>query len=298
MGGGLSMLAAMPTGTELMLAGLVLVVGFLYSSVGHAGASGYLAAMALFGIAPDVMKPTALLLNILVAVIGTWQFVRAGHFDWKLFWPFAVMSVPLAFVGGTIRLPPEYYKPFIGLVLLFSAWRIAAVAMKSARATGAEPPTRSPPLGVALGAGAVLGFVSGLTGVGGGIFLSPLLLLCRWAEPKTTAAVSAAFILVNSVSGIAGWASKPGAMWPGWEFLLPLGIAAIVGGGVGSYLGSRKLDPRAIRWLLAVVLVIAGAKLCWEGVETFVAHQSRTSHAVGVGRRCPQPPMADMGRAG
>ncbi len=270
----------MPTETVVMLAALVLVVGFMYSSVGHAGASGYLAAMALFGIAPDVMKPAALVLNILVAVIGTVQFWRAGHFDWKLFWPFAITSVPLAFLGGTIKLPPEFYKPFIGLVLLFSAWRIAAVAMKARSPSGTEPPTRSVPVGAALTAGAVLGFVSGLTGVGGGIFLSPLLLLCRWAEPKKTAAVSAGFILVNSISGIAGWASKPGAALPRTEFLLPLCVAAVFGGLVGAYLGSRKFDTRAIRWMLAVVLVIAGAKLCWEGVETMTKAQG------------PKPPAA------
>ena len=193
----------MPTESIAILGALILIVGFMYSSVGHAGASGYLAVMALMGIAPDVMKPTALILNILVAMIGTAQFMRAGHFDWKLFWPFAAASVPLAFLGGMIKLPPEYYKPFIGLVLLFSAWRIAAVAMRSK--TRVEPPVREVSMPIALNAGAVLGFVSGLTGVGGGIFLSPLLLLFRWAAPKKTAAVSAAFILVNSISGIAGW---------------------------------------------------------------------------------------------
>ena len=256
----------MTTEAIAILAAMVLVVGFLYSSVGHAGASGYLAVMALMGIAPSVMKPTGLVLNILVAVVGTVQFWRAGYFNWKLFWPFALTSVPLALWGGTMDLGPEYYKPFIGLVLLLSAWRIAATAMRRSRAS--EQPTTPVRLPVALGVGALLGFVSGLTGVGGGIFLSPLLLLCRWAEPKQTAAVSAAFILVNSISGIVGWASKPGATLPSMRMLVPLAVAAVIGGMIGSYLGSRKFDTRMIRWMLAVVLVIAGAKLVWEGVGT------------------------------
>jgi hypothetical protein len=269
-----------PTGSELALAGLILIVGLLYSSVGHAGASGYLAAMGLMGVAPGAMKPTALILNILVAAIGTIQFRRAGHFDWKLFWPFAVASVPLAFLGGMVDLPPEYYKPFIGLVLVFSAWRIAAAARSSCVG---ERPTKRVTMPMALGAGATLGFISGMTGVGGGIFLSPLLLLCRWAEPKKAAAASAAFILVNSISGIAGWASKSGSTPPAMELLLPLCTAAAIGGAIGSYLGSRRFDPRMIRWILAVVLVIAGGKLVWEGVET-MGHAPRANGKVPMAK--------------
>jgi uncharacterized membrane protein YfcA len=247
----------MSESTVLVLAVLILVVGFLYSSVGHAGASGYLAVMALMCVAPDVMKPTALALNIVVAIIGTVQFALAGHFRWRLFWPFAVASIPLAYLGGRITLPPEYYRPLVGLVLLFSAWRLW---MGSLAAT--EPRTHEPRIGASIAAGGLLGFVSGLTGTGGGIFLSPLMLLMKWADPKKTAATSAAFILVNSISGITGALRA--------ELHLPAALAwwcaaAGAGGLAGSYLGSRKLEGRALRRLLAVVLVLAGGKLLLGG---------------------------------
>lgn len=243
----------MPPLSLAITAALILIVAFLYSAVGHAGASGYLAAMAIMGVAPDVMKPTALILNILVATITTIQFARAGHFRWSLFWPFAVASIPLAYFGGRIILPPEYYKPAIGLILLFSAWRMLAASLKPV-----EAEAKPPPLPIALGAGAVLGFISGLTGTGGGIFLSPLMLICKWADPKKTGAVSAAFILVNSIAGIIGFYTTKGSIptpVPAWA------ICAIAGGLVGSYLGARRFNNRTIRRLLAAVLVIAGAKL-------------------------------------
>lgn len=241
-----------------ILAGLFLLVGFLYSSVGHAGASGYLAVMGLWGMSAAVMKPTSLALNIVVAVIGTIQFVSAGHFRWRLFWPFAVMSIPLAFVGGMVKLPPEVYKPLIGAVLLFSAWRLWVGSLKSE-----EPQTTTPPLPVALGAGGALGFASGLTGTGGGIFLSPLILLCKWAGPKETAAVSVVFILVNSISGLAGAISKGATLPSGiWVWC----VAAALGGLVGSYLGARRFGGRTLRRLLAIVLVVAGCALVWEGI--------------------------------
>jgi len=242
----------MATGTIIALAALILVVAFLYSYVGHAGASGYLAAMALMGIAPDVMKPTALALNILVATIGSIQFARAGHFDWRLFWPFAIASIPTAFLGGRIHVPAQYYKALIGAVLLLSAFRLAVGIPKS------EPGTRPPPLPLAIAIGALLGFVSGLTGTGGGIFLSPLILLCGWADPKRTAGVSAVFILVNSISGILGLFSAAGTLPPA----VPLWAgAALVGGLAGSYLGARRFSSPTLRRLLAIVLVVAGAKL-------------------------------------
>jgi uncharacterized protein len=242
----------MPDGSTIALAALILIVACLYSSVGHAGASGYLAAMALMGTAPEVMKPTALSLNILVATVASIQFAGAGHFTWRLFWPFAVASIPAAFLGGRIHLPGQYYKPLIGAVLLFSAWRLA---VKSTRgAPGVHPPA---PFAM-ISLGALLGFVAGLTGTGGGIFLSPLLLLCGWADAKKTAGVSSVFILVNSISGIAGVLSSHGKLPPA----VPLWAgAALAGGLAGSWLGSRRLDPLAIRRLLAVVLVIAGSKL-------------------------------------
>jgi uncharacterized membrane protein YfcA len=242
----------MPEPATLALGAAILVIAFLYSSVGHAGASGYLAAMALVGVSPEVMKPTALSLNVLVASITTIQFARAGHFSWPLFWPLAAASIPAAFLGGWIVLPAAYYRPLIGVVLLFSAWRMAVTSRRP------ETATRLPPRPQLLLAGGLLGFAAGLTGTGGGIFLSPLLLLCGWAGAKRTSAVSAVFILVNSVSGIAGLVAKTGAL-PG---AIPLWAAcALAGGVVGSTLGARRFDPGTLRRLLAVVLVIAGAKL-------------------------------------
>ena len=244
--------AAMPESTILLLSLLILIVAFLYSSVGHAGASGYLAAMALMGMAPQVMKPTSLALNILVAAITSIQFARSGHFHWRLFWPFAAASVPMAFLGGRIVLPGEYYRPLVGVVLWLSALRLVMATPKS----GGE--VRPPPVPVALGIGAALGLLSGLTGTGGGIFLSPLIVLCGWADPKKTGGVSAVFILVNSISGIAGLLSKVGTLPPAVPLWL---VAAAAGGLSGSYLGSRKFDALTLRRLMAVVLAIAGAKL-------------------------------------
>src|SRR5438105_14687499 len=174
------------------------VIAFLYSSVGHAGASGYIATMTLFGIAPTAIRPTALVLNILVASIGAFQFWRAGHFSWKLFWPFALLSIPAAYLGGYLQPSASVLRVLIGLVLLFSAVRL--IFRRN------DPPnvlTPSQPTAISVGAG--LGFLSGLTGTGGGIFLTPLLLFCRWAHIRQAAAVSALFILVNSIAGLVGY---------------------------------------------------------------------------------------------
>ena len=235
------------------LTGLIFLAALLYSSVGHAGASGYLAAMALFSVAPVVMKPAALTLNILVALIGTVQFARAGCFSWHIFWPFAVASVPCAFLGGRVQLPVEAYRPVVGVVLLFAAIRLLMHTRAAAAAR-----VRLPALPVMLGTGAVIGFLSGLTGVGGGIFLTPLLLLMGWAETRQAAGVSVPFILVNSLSGMAGLLTH--------GVKLPAGIAlwalAAAGGGlIGSHFGSRKFAGTTLRRVLAVVLVIAGLKL-------------------------------------
>lgn len=255
----------MPESTEVILAALFLLVAFLYSTVGHAGASGYLAVMALVGVSDAIWKPTSFSLNILVATVTTIQFARAGHFSWRLFWPFALLSIPAAFLGGKILLPTHVFKIVIGAVLLFSAWRLALTGPRTAPAR-----TRPPPVPFAIGVGAVLGFVAGLTGTGGGIFLSPLMLLCGWADTKRTAAASAVFILVNSVSGLAGLYSRFGTLPPA----IPLWGGAVVAGGLfGSQLGSRILGGRTLRRLLAVVLVMAGAKLIF-----------------GLGDPVPKPP--------
>ena len=232
---------------------LIFLAAILYSSVGHAGASGYLAAMALMGLTPDVMKPTALCLNILVATIATARFARAGYFSWTIFWPFAMTSIPLAFLGGAIRLPFHYYNAAVGAVLLFAALRLIYSATKTTQAE-----TKPAPFFAALLAGGGIGLLSGLTGVGGGIFLSPLLLLANWATMRQTAAVSAAFILVNSIAGLAGNLASVQYLPP----QIPIwAVAAGVGGIIGSELGSRRVAPTAMRYTLAAVLVIAGCKM-------------------------------------
>lgn len=237
--------------TLILLTAGVFVIALLYSSVGHAGASGYIAVMSLLSLAPAEIKPIALALNILVASIGSFQFWRAGHFSWSLFWPFALLSVPFAFLGGYLDLPTHAFKVIVGIVLLVSA----AQFLVRPPAEGEPHPPAKP---LAMGAGAGLGLLSGLTGTGGGIFLTPLLLFLRWARTKTAAATSALFILVNSTSGLLGNLSAR-QTFP--EFGISLLVAAGVGGAIGSHLGSRRLEPLVIKRLLAVVLVIAGLKL-------------------------------------
>jgi uncharacterized protein len=207
--------------------------------------------MTLWGIAPTTIRPTALVLNILVASIGAFQFWRAGHFTWKLFWPFALLSVPTAYLGGYLQPSASVLRILIGVVLLFSAARL--VLRRS------DPPeTFAPSRPTAISVGAGLGFLSGLTGTGGGIFLTPLLLFCRWAHIRQAAAVSALFIWVNSVAGLVGYFTKVHSVPSLGLILAP---AAIIGGFVGSHLGSRRFAVRAISLFLAAVLLIAGTKL-------------------------------------
>jgi uncharacterized membrane protein YfcA len=237
--------------SHLLIIAAIFVVAILYSSVGHGGASGYLAVMALLGVMPEVTRPTALVLNLFVASIAFYRFCREGHFAWSLFWPFAVTSIPLAFVGGMITLPTHVYKAILGAVLIFAAARLAWNLK-----TDAEP--KRPNIWIALVIGAVIGLLSGLVGVGGGIFLTPVLLLMNWSETKTAAGISALFILVNSISGLAGnhqqFAQLTSDVW--------LWVAAAVAGGiVGSTLGSKRFDSLTLRRVLALVLIFAGVKL-------------------------------------
>jgi uncharacterized protein len=228
----------------------IFAAAVLYSSVGHGGASGYLAAMALFSVAPESMRPAALVLNIMVAAIGTTKFYRAGCLSWSKFWPFAVTSVPLAFVGGWLTLPGRAYKIVVGAVLLVAALRLLF--------TPAADTSKRIPVAIALVCGAAIGLLSGLTGTGGGIFLSPLLLTLGWATTKESSGVSAAFILANSIAGIVGLSTKPvtfPAMLPYWA------LAAVSGGFVGSELGTKGLEIVTLRRLLAVVVAIAAFKL-------------------------------------
>ncbi len=233
-----------------LLAIAFFVAAMLYASVGHAGASGYLAVMAFVGVPVVMMRPTALVLNLLVASIALVRFRRAGFFSWRLFWPFALGSIPFAFVGGAITLPGHWYRTLVGIVLWASAvrlWLNLRLQTKS-----------DPPLGAAVSCGAGIGFLAGITGTGGGIFLSPLLLFMGWAETRETGGVAAAFILVNSLAGLAGNPASLGHL----PSQLPLWAgAAIAGGLVGAEIGSRRIDTSAFRRLLGVVLLIAGGKL-------------------------------------
>jgi len=238
-----------------LLAAGMLVAAFVYASVGHGGASAYLAAMALAGIAPQEMRPIALVLNVVVSAVATFKFYRAGHFRWRLFWPFAAVSIPAAYLGGAITLPGHAYKTIVGVVLVYAAWQL----WRSARAGEEMREVRQPPLALAMVIGGGLGLLSGLTGVGGGIFLSPLLLILGWAGTKQTSAVAAPFILVNSIAGIAGaflvrTATLPGHLWI-------LACAVLVGGWLGAEYGSRRFTNPLIRRMLAVVLAVAGAKM-------------------------------------
>ena len=239
--------------SSFSLSVLFLVAAVLYSSVGHAGASGYLAAMALVGVEQAVMKPTALVLNLLVATLATVRFARAGYFSWSLLWPFMLGSIPLAFVGGAVTLPGHWYKAIVGIILLLSAG-VLAFRNRAPDRIDHKPVS----LVLAIAFGASIGLLAGLTGTGGGIFLSPLLIFTGWAETRNTGGVSAAFILVNSAAGLAGnlasMQSLPSAI-PLWL------TAAMIGGLIGTELGTRRIAPATFRQLLAVVLVIAGAKL-------------------------------------
>ena len=241
----------MDTFSLLLIIIAIFIVAVLYSSVGHGGASGYLAVMALLAVPQATTRPSALLLNVFVATVGAIQFYRAGHFAWRTFWPFAVTSIPFAFIGGMITLPTQTYEMVLGAVLVVAAIRLAWNLRSDA-----EP--NEPNILVALLIGAAIGLLSGLVGVGGGIFLTPVLLLMHWAETKTAAGVSAMFILVNSIAGLAGnytqLTSLPTNVW----FWI---VAAIAGGLIGSTLGAQRFDSLTLRRVLAAVLIFAGAKL-------------------------------------
>lgn len=233
----------------------MLAAALLYASVGHGGASAYLAVMAVAGFAPAEMRPIALQLNVVVSAIATVKFFRAGHFRWRLFWPFAAASVPAAYLGGALTLPTTTYKVLVGLVLLYAAWQLWWTARRGEELR----PVRQIPIGLALVIGAVLGVLSGLTGVGGGIFLSPLLLIFGWAGTKETSAVAAPFILVNSLAALIAGLLRNLAAPP--DFVWMFVLAVIVGGWLGAEYGSRRFANPIIRRMLAVVLAIAGAKM-------------------------------------
>ena len=238
---------------DLILTVLIFAFAVLYSSVGHAGATGYQAAMAIMGVAPPVMKISALVLNIPVAIIGTIRFARAGCLPWRLLWPFAVASVPAAYIGGMLTLPSLLFKQAIGLMLFLAAAKLIIQPV-----TDKSETTSPPPLYLSLPVGAGIGLLAGLTGTGGGVLLTPILLFMRWAKTREAAGVSVAFILLNSISGLIGqrasYSALPSTIW------LWMG-AVVVGGLVGTQLGTRYLAVPAMRRMLGVVLVIAGVKM-------------------------------------
>jgi uncharacterized protein len=239
----------------ILLAVLIFGAAVLYSSVGHAGASGYLAVMALFSLVPDVMKPTALVLNVCVASLGVWRYTRAGQTDLKVLWPLIVGSIPAAFLGAKLNVPPEWYRPLLGGVLLVSALHFA---WTSGRAAAQDAIAHRPQVLILIGTGVAIGLLSGMTGTGGGVFLSPLLLWFGWTATRPASGVAATFILVNSVSGLAGLGagiSHLPALWPVFA------VAAVGGGLIGTQLGTRTLPIPGLRLALSGVLVIAALKL-------------------------------------
>ncbi len=244
-----------------LLAAFFLVAALLYASVGHAGASAYLAIMALAGVSPDVARPTALALNIVVASYVSYRFWRAGHISWRVLAPFLLGSIPLAFFGGSLPVAPGLYKKLVGIVLLLAAVGMALTARRAAEADGGRAEPHAPTL-PAVGIGATIGLLSGLTGTGGGIFLSPVLLLAGWAQMRAASGMAAVFILGNSIAGLAGNVSRLASL----PSTLPIWAAAVVvGAAIGSEIGSRRGRIVHLRAALSLVLVIAGLKLIFLG---------------------------------
>lgn len=238
--------------TDILFLGAIFLIAILYSSVGHGGASAYLALMALLGFAPEIMRPAALVLNIFVSSIAFISFARNDHFKFKLLWPFIITSIPFAFLGGTFQIDSRIYKVILGIFLLFAILRmILKVRDEGGRLKAINTP-------FAMFIGALLGFFSGLIGIGGGIILSPIIILLGWASIKQTAAVSAAFIFLNSLAGFSGFILKNEL--PDMRILYMV-LAGVLGGVLGSYLGSFRIREIYLRYTLAIVLLTASVKL-------------------------------------
>jgi hypothetical protein len=244
----------MPSELSLLFP-LFLIASFLYSTVGHGGASAYLAISALVGLSREEMVPLALSLNMMVAGIGFWNYWQAGHFSMRLLLPFVLTSIPGAFIGGSLSLEPRVFALILGGTLLLASVRFLGLGREIQPKWSAEPRILWP-VGVVIGF--VLGLLAGLVGVGGGIFLSPLLLFLGWADAKRTAAVSSAFIVLNSASGLLAHALQGS---PNWDLLLPLLVSVMIGGGLGSRLGARRFSPVTVQRLLGCVLLVASFKL-------------------------------------
>ena len=232
------------------------IVAFAYAVVGHAGASGYIAVFALANAAPEQIKPIALILNLVVASVGCWNFLMAGHLPFKDIWPVYLLSLPMALIGGWLNLPGHWFRPIVGFVLLLSAWRLG---------TDLQDPVslRRPSRSVLLITGGGLGLLAGFTGTGGGVFLTPLMLLCRWCSTREASAVSILFIIVNSAAGLTGWslANPDGLVQLMSQNLMGWVLIVLISGAVGSRLGSRHWPVKWIRRCLALVLVFAAIKL-------------------------------------
>jgi uncharacterized membrane protein YfcA len=242
--------------TWFVLAAAVLAVAFLYSSVGHGGATGYLAALALAGVAPASARVCALTTNVLVAGVAWWRFRQAGHFDARLLWSLAAASVPAAWLGSQVSISREFYGLVLGLVLVAAG---SLLALDPGRCAGGQT-ARALPWPAAVGIGAALGFLAGLTGIGGGVFLSPLLLFFRWALPKTTGGIAAGFIVLNSIAGLIG-TGRPALTAAGP--LLFLSLLAVLAALAGTWCGARRWTNLTFGRVLALVLVFAGGKLLW-----------------------------------
>lgn len=239
-------------GLELLLAACMFLGAALYTSVGHAGASAYIALMAVFGVASSTMRPTALALNILVASFASFRYLRAGLFRWRTLWPFLLGALPLAFIGGAIQLPGIYYRPLVGVVLI-----LGGVRLLWPRELTTNKESVDPPIFIAMLCGVAVGFLSGLTGTGGGIFLSPILLFLGWSETRTVSGVAAVFILCNSIAGLLGNVTIVRALPPD----LPIfAVAVLMGAIIGTTFGIRFAVPMVLK-ALGAVLIIAGMKL-------------------------------------
>jgi uncharacterized protein len=230
-------------------------VATAYAAVGQGGATGYIAVLGLLGFSPDVIRPTALTLNVLVSAIGTAHFARAGLLRWRTFYPYAVLGVPCSVFGGVMHLPPNVYHPIVGAFLLYGAWRIARSAHKGG---SADAEMVEQPIIVSMLTGAIIGFIAGITGIGGGILLAPLILTRKWGSARETVAISAAFNLVNSAAALAGlWLTAPAFIAPRLSWLL----VVVCGGSLGSWLSLRHLPTWAVRYALAGLLLVAGLRM-------------------------------------
>ncbi len=239
--------------TTILLRALAVAAAALYSSVGHGGASAYIALMALAGLAPEEVRPAALVLNIVVAGLGAVRYVRAGRFDWQVFWPFAVTAIPAAFIAGSIDIPASVYRPLLAFALGAAALRYLIWPQIDAIKSAKAPSKR-----IALPAGAALGALAGLTGIGGGVYLSPLLVFMGWSDSRRATGIAALFIVVNSVAGLAGRGSSLAAI-P--AFLPWLALAAIAGAAVGTTVSLKSMTKQTILRALGAVLGIAAIAL-------------------------------------